>query len=153
MYTLTLTATVDGVTATHDIELTIEDPCESSTFVVTPGSIDDITVEMPQTGVQTRTFTITTDAELANPGVVCSFAVTDMLPAMNFISYDPTTRTITVDESLITMPDEIGTHPFTVSVNSVEYPGTVDEVLLPFDVIIKCEVGNFAVVQAPQDVE
>lgn len=132
--------------------MTVEDPCSYANIVTTPNEITDFDVRLPYTGIQTQSFTITTDVEIAHPGVTCDF-VTSMSPGNAFTSYDPLTRTVTVTESGAILPNDIGEFPFTVYVNSLQYSATVPEKQMNFDVNIICDVTSFPLTERPLDTE
>lgn len=75
------------------------------------------------------------------------------MPAAAFVSYDDSTMTYTVDESLVTLPSDIGLHTFTIYIDSVEYAASVAQVTRTFNVNIVCTVTGFIFTSVPKDME
>jgi hypothetical protein len=84
------------------------------------------------------------------PTLACKLSAT-LTPARDFISLSPDFTTITVDASKISMPVDLKIHSFSVIIDSVDYPGTVSQLILDFDVDITCLVTSFNVISEPTD--
>lgn len=149
-----LDATLGSGYIKRTIKVNIVDPCSSETTLTDPNPLLDIDVIMPNaSGTQSETFVIDTQVERNNPasGLVCNF-VSSMTPSKLFISYDSSTRTYTVDESKIVLPTDIGSHTFTITIDSQEYSGTVNTISRQFDVNVICDVTSFTFQSVPEDI-
>ena len=56
-----------------------------------------------------------------------------------------TNPNLTVNHASIVLPTQLGTHPFTLTVDSTPWPGDVTDAVFNFNVIIKCTVTDLAV--------
>ena len=59
-----------------------------------------------------------------------------MTPAAAYISLSGDYLTITVDKANVLLPTDLGTNPFNIAINSVEFSSTVATKNLPFNVVI-----------------
>ena len=94
-----------------------------------------MTIVVPATGTELQTYTITTDVTQSNSSVLCNMAAV-LTPAANYISLSADFRTITVDKANIVLPTDLGTHLFSIAIDSVNFSGTVSTKTLPFNVVI-----------------
>ena len=86
---------------------------------------------------------IKADVELANSAIVCPFTVTTMTPSAAYISLSE--NTISVNAALISLPGDFGTHTFTVTVVSSNFPGTVISETYEFDVVVTCAITSLTI--------
>ena len=122
-YAEVLTATVNGQTATANFNVIIEDPCSTAVFETTPSGLVNMTVDVPSSATSTQPIVIKTDVELANSAIVCPFTATTMTPSAAYISLSA--NEIYLNTALISFPGDFGTHTFTITVVSANYPATV----------------------------
>lgn len=67
-----------------------------------------------------------------------------LTPAAAYISLSADYKTITVIKNNIVLPTDLGVHPFSVTINSVEYAGnSVATKVLNFNVDITCTINSF----------
>lgn len=150
-YILTVDADLDIASAQETVTLTIVDPCQLSTIKTIPAVLADFFVVMPSALTQTQKYQISTDYELFPYPVVCVETAT-LTPAAAFVGLSPDFETITVDETQIVLPTDVGTHLFTVKIkNSKFLPPTVAELSVPVKVKIDCFVNSFNVMSKPAD--
>ena len=91
----------------------------------------------------TQTVVIKTDVELANSAIVCPFTVTPMTPSAAYISLSA--NTISVNAASISLPGDFGTHTFTITVVSANFPVTVSQKTYTFNVVVTCAVTSLAI--------
>ena len=107
-----------------------------------------MTAAMPMTGTITQTFSLTTDVTQSYPSVICNMAAT-LTPAAAYISLSTDFQTISVNKANVVLPSDIGTHPFTITIDSVNYPGPVTTKILNFNVDVVCIISSFRVMSWP----
>ena len=107
-----------------------------------------MTATMPMTGTIFQTFSLTTDVTQSHPSIICNMSAT-LTPAAAYISLSADFQTITVDKT--NLPTGIGTYPFTVTIDSVEYAGNVTTKILSFNVEVVCIISSFSVTSKPAD--
>jgi hypothetical protein len=89
IYSLTLTAAVDGVTKTHTFSQEIYDSCDRTLFETSPSPIADMNVVLASSAVQTQNYKIWTAIERLHSNYVCPYTVT-ISPSETFISASTT---------------------------------------------------------------
>ena len=104
--------------------MVIQDPCSTATIQITPATPATMNVIMPSVATSTQTFAIMTDVQVAHPTIVCPITAT-LTPSAAYISLAANNASISVNASLIVMPTDYGTHPFTLTEKSSNFPGTV----------------------------
>ena len=102
-----------------------------------------MTINAPSVATSAQTVVIKTDFELANPAIVCPFTVTTMTPSAAYISLS--SNTISVNGALIVLPGDLGTHTFTITVVSSNFPTTVLQKTYTFNVVITCAVTSLII--------
>ena len=102
-------------------------------------------VIMPSTATSTQNVVILTDVEVAQPSIVCPITAT-LTPAAAYISLSGDYQTISVNASLIITPTHYGTHPFTLTVQSANYSGTVAAKAYNFNVEISCAATSLTII-------
>ena len=102
-----------------------------------------MTINAPSVVISTQTVVIKTDVELANSAIVCPFTVTTMTPSAAYISLSA--NTISVNAASISVPGDFGTHTFTVTVVSSNFPGTVTSKTYNFNVVVTCAVTSLTI--------
>ena len=116
-YVQTLTATVDGKTSTASYTVIIKDPCSTATFETNPAGLVTMIMNMPRSAALTQMIIIKTDVEINYPTIMCPFAVwTTLTPLALYIS--SAANIITIDATQILLPTDLGTHTFTMIVDS-----------------------------------
>ena len=108
---------------TANFNVIIKDPCSTAVFETTPAGLVNMTINAPSVVTSTQTVVIKTDVELANSAIVCPFTVTSMTPSAAYISLSA--NEIYLNTALISFPGDFGTHTFTITVVSANYPATV----------------------------
>ena len=83
-----------------------------------------MTINVPSSATSTQAFFIKTDVELAYPLIACPIIAT-LTPSAAYINLAPDFKTISVNASLMVLPTDLGTHPFTLTVNSGNFSGSV----------------------------
>ena len=83
-----------------------------------------MTIVMPASDTATQTVKIYTDVERATPTVICPITAT-LTPSAAYISLSANFATISVNKSLIVLPTNIGTFTYTLTVNSLNWSGSV----------------------------
>ena len=78
--------------------------------------------------------------------------VATLTPAAAYISLSTDFQTISVNKANVVLPTDIGTHPFTITIDSVNYPGPVTTKILNFNVDVVCIVSSFSTTSKPADV-
>ena len=134
IYALVLTASQYAVTTTHNLSLDLRNPCKTATTVTIPDPLITMNIVVPDTGTEPQTYTITTDVTQSN-GVICNFNAV-LTPAANYISLSGDFLTITVDKANVLLPTDLGTHPFSIAIDSLEFSATVTTKTLNFNVVI-----------------
>ena len=102
-----------------------------------------MTINAPSVVISTQTVVIKTDVELANSAIVCPFTVTTMTPSAAYISLSA--NEIYLNTALISFPGDFGTHTFTITVVSENFPGNVTSKTYNFDVVITCAVTSLTI--------
>lgn len=102
-------------------KLKIVDPCESATIKATPAALADIVINAPVTSSLTQSFSFTTDVTQAQPSIICAIQAV-LSPSALYINLSVGMTTITIDGSKVTLPTDIGTHSFQVTISSSTYP-------------------------------
>lgn len=144
-YSCTLTATVNSKTATSNFTIIIQDPCKRAIFdAVNPFSL--ITVSMPTAGPTTSNPAVLTDLSPAPNSITCNWTGV-ISPTKAWIAYNSTTKVITITHGSITLPTELGTHSFSITVDSTLWPSNVVDKVYTFDVLITCNVATLNIVQ------
>lgn len=147
-YSYTLTALVDGVTATYDFDVFIKDPCSTSVFELAPSPLADMTMTLfyMTTETQTQSVKIFTDVERAHPGSICPITAT-LSPALPYITLAADYASINVDGSQAHDPDN-GPHTMTLTVNNALFPTLVAQAVYTFVLDLKaCVVNDFVFAQ------
>ena len=121
---MTLTALVDSKTASAAFTVIIKDPCSRAVFQTNPAPLADMTVTMPSAATSTQAVSIKTDVQNSYPAIVCGISGA-LTPAAAYISLSGDSSTISVNAANISLPTDIGTHTFTLTVNSLLYSSTV----------------------------
>ena len=68
-------------------------------------------VAIPSAATSTQSVTILTDVQVATPAIICAITAT-LTPAAAYISLSGDFTTISIDESLIANPADLGTNAF-----------------------------------------
>ena len=102
-----------------------------------------MTINAPSSATSTQTVVIKTVEELANSSIVCPFTVTTMTPPAAYTSLSA--NTISVDAALISLPGDLGTHTFTITVVSANFPATVLQETYTFNVVVTCAVTSLSI--------
>ena len=105
-------------------------------------------VGLPSTATSTQAVAILTDVQVATPAIVCPITAT-LTPSAAYISLSGDFTTISVDESLLYSPTDLGTHPFVLTVDSLNYSGTVTTQTYNFNLIVSCVVTTLAFSTSP----
>lgn len=143
-YTCTLTATVNSKTASSTFTIIIQDPCKRAIFDATnPFTL--ITVTMPTAGPTTSNKAVLTDLSVPY-SITCDWTGV-ISPTKSWIAYSNVTKTITVTHGNITLPGELGTHNFSITVDSAAWAPNVTDKVYTFDVLITCDVSTLTVNQ------
>ena len=88
--------------------------------------------------------TILTDIQLANPLIVCPITAT-LTPAAGYIGLSGDFTTISVDATSIVVPTDYGITPFTLTVASANFPGSVATQTYVFNVDVSCPVTSLTI--------
>ena len=83
-------------------------------------------VSMPSVATTTQTVTILTDVQNLHPTIVCPITAI-LTPSAAFISLSGDYKTISVIAGSIVLPTDIGTNQFVLTVNSLNYLGSVSQ--------------------------
>ena len=143
-YSCNLTAIVDGKTATANFTIIIQDPCKRAIFdTVNPFTL--ITATMPTAGPTTSSPAVKTDLSVPY-SITCDWTGS-ISPALSWIAYNSSTHVITITHSSITLPTDLGTHSFSITVDSTLWPSFVTDKVYTFDVLITCVVTTLTVTQ------
>jgi multisubunit Na+/H+ antiporter MnhE subunit len=67
---------------------------------------------------------IYTDVEISYAAIICPITAS-LTPGSIFVDLSGDFATITVDKSKITLPTDIGSHPYTLIVNEKDWSSTV----------------------------
>ena len=102
-----------------------------------------MTIIAPGVATSTQTVLIKTDIELANSAIVCPFTVTTIAPSAAYISLSA--NTISVNAALISIPGDYGTHTFTTTVVSANFPATVSQKNYTFNLEVTCAVTSLSI--------
>ena len=84
----------------------------------------NMNLSIPSSLISTQTVAIKTDVELVYPLIACPIIAT-LTPSAAYINLAPDFKTISVNASLMVLPTDLGTHPFTLTVNSGNFSGSV----------------------------
>lgn len=100
---------------------------------------------MPSAGPSPQTIKVYTDVERLYPIVICPITglldyVTDPGNLPPWIDW--TNPDITIDHAAITLPTDLGTHPFTLTIDSAPWAPDVVDAVFPFNIIIECTVNS-----------
>ena len=128
---------------TANFNVIIKDPCSTAVFETTPAGLVNMTINAPSVVTSTQTVVIKTDVEIANSAIVCPFTITTMTPSAVFMSLSA--NTISVNTALISLPGDLGTHAFTITVVSANFPGTVASKTYTFNVVVTCAVTSLLI--------
>lgn len=66
-----------------------------------------------------------------------------LAPSAAYVSLSA--NTISVDAASISLPADYGTHPFTITVVSSNFPGTVPQKTYNFNVVVHCGVSSLTI--------
>jgi hypothetical protein len=99
IYSLTLTAAVDGVSKTHTFSQEIYDSCDRTLFETSPSPIVDMNIVLASSAVQTQNYKIWSAIERLYPIYVCPYIAT-ISPVESFLSVNSTA--ISVDKQIMT---------------------------------------------------
>ena len=102
-----------------------------------------MSINVPSVATSTQTVLIKTDVEVTNSAIVCPFTITIMTPSAAYISLSA--NTISVNAALISLPGDLGTHAFTITVVSANFPGTVASKTYTFNVVVTCAVTSLSI--------
>ena len=81
---------------------------------------------MPSTITSTQTVTIKTDVQNSYPSIVCPIMAV-LTPSSTFVSLSADYGTISLNASNISLPNDIGTKTFTLTVESLNYASSVTD--------------------------
>ena len=87
---------------------------------------------------------IKTDVQNSYPAIVCGINGA-LTPATAYASISADSSTISVNAASITLPTDIGSHAFTLTVTSKLYPGSVTQQTYTFNVIVVCTVSSLTI--------
>jgi archaellum component FlaG (FlaF/FlaG flagellin family) len=145
IYTLTLSAQVDGLQADSQFNIYISDPCMYATFM--PTTLPSLTLIRNFDTTVSASFWVQTDVE-QNFSVLCNFVATLVTPSL-YASVSDTT--IQLDESLLDAADA-GIQTLMIEVTSLEYPNSVTAAQYTFTVDIQeCNTNSFSFPVTLQD--
>jgi hypothetical protein len=91
-------------------------------------------VDIPSSGTLTQNVIILTDVQVINPTLVCQIIAT-LTPSALYISLSADYSTISINPSIL-LNGDIGTHPFTLTVISANFSGSVNQQNYNFNVIV-----------------
>ena len=148
-YLEVLTATVNGKTASANFNVIIKDPCSIAVFETNPAGLVNMTINAPSVVTSTQTVVIKTNVQLTNSAIVCPFIVTNMTPSAGFITL--TANTISVNFTPISLPEDLGTYAFTITVVSANFSGTVASKTYDFNVVVTCAVASLLITSRASD--
>jgi hypothetical protein len=103
---------------------------------------------MPSSAISTQNFTIKTDVQVTYPTIVCPIIAT-LTPSAAYISLS--SNIISIDAALIQIPTDYGANPFTITVASSNFPGTLLSETYSFNVIITCAVSSLTITSQALD--
>ena len=88
-------------------------------------------VTMPSSASFTQTVAIKTDVQVANSNILCPITAvltpSVLTPTAAYISLSADFTTISFDANQVVQPTDYGIHPFTLTVNSLNFSGSVPQ--------------------------
>ena len=134
---------MNGKTASANFNVIIKDPCSIAVFETNPAGLVNMTINAPSVATSTQTVVIKTNVQLTNSAIVCPFIVTNMTPSAAYMSLSA--NTISVNTALISLPGNLGTQTFTITVVSANFPATVSQKTYTLNVVLTCAVTSLTI--------
>jgi hypothetical protein len=138
-YSITETATVDGIQRTKTITITVKDPCSRAIMQPsTPSPIPAMVLTLNFDSTVTQTLAVKTDIEI-NYAIVCSLTCSLVSPPVYLTKV---ASNLTANALAATTAD-VGPHNINVNCVSTNFPATVTAKTYTFVLTVKyCQVNS-----------